>query len=164
MDGLGGAQGSDLTRIDNAMTLSRPSLLLFVLALGCRKDEGDEANVAAVVSVGIQTVTPQPFTETIGAIGMVAGRPGHVASLAAPVAARVANVLVGVGQHVSAGTPLVELDQTSFVGIARTADAALASAERNYERTKRLVDAGIAPKKDLDQVTTDLERARADAA
>lgn len=145
------------------MTTSRRALLLLILAAGCRKDTDEEAKVEAVVNVGIETVTAQPFTETIGAIGIVQGRPGHVATLTAPMAARVANVLAGVGQHVGAGTPLVELEQTSFVGAMRSADAGLAAAERNYERTKRLVDAGIAPRKDLDQATTDLERARADA-
>ena len=145
-------------------TRMRRAWCAIVLALlGCSKTAADEA-VQAVVNVRIATVTAQPFVETVGAIGTVAGRAGHVASLTSPAPARVVRVLVSVGQHVGGGTPLVELDQTPFVAATRTAEAALAAAERTYERTRRLVEQGISPRKDLDQATADLERARGDAA
>jgi len=129
----------------------------------CSKGAGDDT-VRAVVSVRTAVVTQQPFTETIGAIGVVTGRAGHVASLTAPTAARVVRVMVSVGQRVAAGTELVELDQTPFVAGSRSADAALAAAEKTFERTQRLAQEGIAPRKDVDQAATELERARADAA
>ena len=135
-----------------------------VLAVAaCSKNESDE-NVQAVVSVRTAVVAQQPFTETIGTIGVVTGRAGHMASLSAPTAARVVRVMVSVGQRVGAGSALVELDQSPFVAAARSADAALAAAEKTYERTQRLAQEGIAPRKDLDQAATELERARADAA
>jgi membrane fusion protein (multidrug efflux system) len=129
----------------------------------CSKSARDEA-VQAVVNVRTAVVTQQPFTETIGAIGVVTGRAGHMASVSAPTPARVVNVMVSVGQRVGAGTALVELDQTPFVAAARAAEAALAAAEKTFERTQRLAQEGIAPRKDLDQAATELERARAEAA
>jgi membrane fusion protein (multidrug efflux system) len=130
----------------------------------CRRDASEDETVAAVVNVRTAVVTKQPFTETVGAIGVVSARPGHFASLTSPALARVARVDVAVGQHVGAGTPLVELDQTAFIAAARTAESALATAQRSYDRTKRLVDEGISPAKDLEQAASDLERARGDAA
>src|SRR5204862_4274460 len=121
---------------------------LCVVALcvaACRKGGEADDHVQAVVGARTAIVSAQPFIETIGAIGVVSGRPGHIASLAAPLPARVARVLVGVGQHVAAGTVLVELDQTSFGASARSAEAALVAATQAYERTKRLADEGIAP-------------------
>jgi membrane fusion protein, multidrug efflux system len=138
-------------------------LLGMTLFIACSKS-AEEDSVQAVVNVRIAAVVAQPFTETVGAIGMVTGRAGHVASLSAPTAARVVRVMVSVGQHVGAGTLLVELDQTPFVAASRAAEAALAAAERTYERTRRLAQEGIVPRKDLDQATADLEKARGEAA
>jgi membrane fusion protein (multidrug efflux system) len=144
--------------------MSRSHIWLAVALLaGCRGDAGEES-VQAVVKVRTAVVRLQPFTETVGAIGVVAARPGHMATLTAPATARVVSVNVAVGQHVGAGTTLVELDQTSFVATARTAEAALATAQRAYDRTRRLVEEGIAPRKDLEQAAADLERAGGDAA
>ena len=145
-------------------TAARDASCVALLALvACSKTAADET-VQAVVNVRVATVAAQPFIETVGAIGTVTGRAGHVASLTSPAPARVVRVLVAPGQHVGGGTPLVELDQTPFVAATRTAEAALAAAEKTYERTRRLVEQGISPRKDLDQATADLERVRGDAA
>lgn len=140
--------------------------MVLAFAAGCsRKDEsGDQAAGQATVAARTAGVTAQGFTETVGAIGMVVGRPGHVATLGAPVSARIASVNVATGQRVAAGTALVTFDQTSFAGAAQAADAALSNAERNYERTSRLAAEGIAPRKDVDQAASDLAQARATAA
>ena len=136
--------------------------LLAFAACSASDHEGDA--VQAVVNVRTVTVTAQGFIESVGAIGTVAGRAGHVASLTSPAPARVVSVLVSVGQHVGGGTPLVELDQTPFAAATRSAEGALAVAEKAYERTRRLVEEGISPRKDLEQATADLEKARGDAA
>lgn len=136
------------------------------LVAGCGKtDERDEASAGqATVAAQTALVSAQGFTETVGAIGMVVGRPGHVATLGAPVSARISSVNVAVGQHVAPGTALVTFDQTSFSGAVQAADAALSNAERNYERTSRLAAEGIAPRKDVDQAASDLAQARAISA
>jgi len=145
-----------------ASCVVRVTALLLLAA--CKHSAAEDEAVQAVVNVRTAVVTKQPFTETVGAMGIVNARPGHFASLASPATARVARVNVAVGQHVGAGTPLIDLDQTSFVASSRTAEAALATAQRTYERTKRLVDEGISPAKDLEQAASDLERARGDAS
>src|SRR5699024_5476119 len=103
------------------------TLALLAVACGTRAGGEDAAGAdstksAPIVHARIERVSAAPFTETIGAIGVVAPRAGHVATLSAPGAARVARVLVGLGDHVPAGASLVVLDAAPF-------RAALQSAE-----------------------------------
>ena len=106
----------------------------------------------------------QPFTETVGAIGNVQARAGHSAALGAPGAARISRVLVSAGQHVTVGDVLVELDQTTFEAATGSAEAQLVASQRAYERAVRLADAGISPRKDVEQASAELAKARADAS
>jgi RND family efflux transporter MFP subunit len=143
------------------------SVCAFALLASCQKggEEGGQAGGSqSVVGAKTAVVTTGPFTESIGAIGTAAARPGRVAALSAPTATRIVHVYVSAGAHVRAGEPLVEFDQTSFRAATQTAEAALAAAERAEERARRLVTEGIIPRKDLDQATADLAKARADAA
>lgn len=136
-----------------------------VLGAACHKEAGDEdATVQAVVPAQTIVVTPQAFTEIMGAIGGVVPRAGHVATLSAPAAGRVGQVFVTTGQTVQAGQALIELDQAPFRAVTTAADAALAAAERAAEREQRLANEGIVPRKDAEQAAADVAKARADAA
>ncbi|MEP6691181.1 MAG: efflux RND transporter periplasmic adaptor subunit [Gemmatimonadaceae bacterium] len=131
---------------------------------GCRRGDDAEAKPAdATPIVGARTATAarRPFSETIDAIGAVASRPGHFAQLSAPSPTRVTNIFVAVGQRVSVGSPLVAFDRATFDAQAQSAEVALSTAQRAFERARRLVDAGILAKKDVDQATNDVAQARA---
>jgi membrane fusion protein (multidrug efflux system) len=136
---------------------------LFLGAFGCRGSE-NESDPNALVQVKTVVATIQPFAEIISAIGTVSARSGHIASLSPPAPARIAVVYVSQGQKVRTGSPLVAFEQAPFVAAAQSAQAALVAAERNYERARRLADAGIIPRKDADQAATELAQARAAAA
>jgi membrane fusion protein (multidrug efflux system) len=69
---------------------------------------------------------------------------------------------VSAGQKVWRGSTLVVLDQSSLRESVRSAEAALTAAERNDERARSLTEAGILPRKDLEQANADLAKARAD--
>jgi membrane fusion protein (multidrug efflux system) len=131
---------------------------------GCHKADESGGDPNALVQVKTAVATIEPFAETISAIGTVNARSGHIASLSPPAPARIATVYVSQGQKVSAGAPLVAFEQAPFVAAAQSAEAALTAAERNYERARRLADAGIVPRKDADQAATELAQARAAAA
>ena len=137
--------------------------LLIASILGCRDSE-NESGPNALVQVKTAVATIAPFAAIISAIGTVSARSGHIASLSPPSPARIAVVYVSQGQKVSAGTALVAFEQAPFVAAAQSAEAALVAAERNYERARRLADAGIVPRKDADQAATELAQARAAAA
>ena len=89
--------------------------------------------------------------------------PGHAATLSAPAAGRVANILVTSGQSVRVGQTLVELDQAPFQAALQSANAALAVAERANERQQRLAQEGIVPRKDAEAAAAEVARARAEA-
>ncbi len=137
---------------------------LVAAAFGCRKSAGDSGDPNALVNVKTAVATIEPFAETISAIGTVNARSGHIASLSPPAPARIAAVYVSQGQKVSVGTALVAFEQAPFVAAAQSAEAALVAAERNYERAKRLAEAGIVPSKDADLAATELAQARAAAS
>ncbi len=153
------------------VTLLSAALLLASCAKGgAAKDEapppaGEAVGAkSATVAANVATVTSESFGGAIDAIGVVAVRPGHIASLGAPGAARVSAVRVAVGDRVNAGTVLVELDPAPFDAAVQSSAAALLAATRNHERAQSLVDAGIAPRKDLDMATSDLAQATAASA
>jgi membrane fusion protein (multidrug efflux system) len=93
----------------------------------------------------------------------VVSRAGHVATLSAPAAGRVARTFVTTGQTVRQGETLIEMDRAPFEAALQSAEAALAAAERSNERQQRLAQEGIVPKKDAEQAATEVAKARADA-
>jgi RND family efflux transporter MFP subunit len=80
--------------------------------------------------------------------------------MSAPSPTRVSKVYVSFGAHVKAGDPLVEFEQPAFDAAAKGADASLAAAEKASERTQRLADAGVLPRKDAEAAAADLGVAR----
>ncbi len=143
-------------------------LAAFVLPVAisaCAKKAADDSaeKTQAVVSAQVAPVTTQRFTETVDAVGSVAPRAGHIASLAAPSPTRVSKVYVSFGAHVKAGDPLVEFEQPAFDAAAKGADASLAAAEKASDRTQRLADAGVLPRKDAEAAAADLGVARLNA-
>jgi membrane fusion protein, multidrug efflux system len=148
--------------------MKRHNLLVaiaMVASFACAKKKADEGDAAAHPVVGVRTIVvqPQAFNETLGAMGTVAPRAGHIATLSAPAASRVAQVFVTTGQSVQKGKILVELDQAPFQSSLQSAEAALAAAERASERAQRLAQEGIVPRKDAEQAAADVAKARADA-
>ncbi|MEP6495094.1 MAG: efflux RND transporter periplasmic adaptor subunit [bacterium] len=138
-----------------------------IVPLACSKgakEAGDSAAPHPTVGANTIVLAPQGFTETLGAIGTVVSRSGHVATLSAPAAGHVAEVSVTTGQTVHAGQTLVELDHAPFDAALRSAEATLAAAERGNERQQRLSQEGIVPRKDAEQSAADLAKARADVA
>jgi RND family efflux transporter MFP subunit len=137
---------------------------LAFVGVACKgADATAEGDVVPVVAAKTATVTVEPFTRTLTAIGSVVGRPGRYAALSAPSATRIARVHVAEGQRVGAGQPLVEFEQAQFVSAANAAQTALAAAQRNSERAQRLANEGIVPRKDAETAAADLARARSDA-
>ena len=73
-------------------------LILALLVSACSSAK-DESTASQVTAVGVRTavVTTQPFFETLGTIGAVEPRAGHVALLSAPAPTRVTQVFVSAG-------------------------------------------------------------------
>lgn len=126
------------------------------------KSASDPVSKGEVVA-SLDTVHASAFVETLSNMGTVTSRVGHVALLSAPAPTRVVRVLVAVGDRVRAGANLVELELPAFDAALTSAEAALTAAERTAARAQRLVDVGVAPRKELDVALADLAAARANA-
>ncbi|HEX4682225.1 MAG TPA: efflux RND transporter periplasmic adaptor subunit [Gemmatimonadaceae bacterium] len=145
--------------------MRRPVLLLAVgaLTIGCKGGAAASDDAPpAVVNASTIVVTPQGFTETAGSIGVVVGRAGHVATLSAAAPGRIASVEVSTGQTVAVGQTLVTLDPATFEAALHSAQIAVDAAQKNYDRSERLANEGIVPRKDAETAAADLARARSD--
>lgn len=127
---------------------------------GAEKAEEPKTSVAVTVA----SVAAESFSEVVVGTGVVAARTGHFAAMSAPAPARITTVHVALGDRVKEGDNLVSFETTSFDAAVSSADAALNTAEQAATRAKRLVDAGIAPRKDLETANSELATARANAA
>lgn len=116
------------------------------------------------VAVTVAPVTVESFSEVVSGTGVVAARTGHFAALAAPAPARITAVHVAVGDRVKEGDNLISFETTSFDAAVSSAEAALNAAEQAAARAKRLVDAGIAPRKESEAAAAELATARSNAA
>lgn len=148
--------------------MMRPCALLIVPAVllaACSRSQGDETGggTPAVVGAGTAVAVTQVMPQLVLAIGTVTPRPGRFAELAAPAPTRVARIFVSPGQRVAEGEALIEFERAPFDASARSAEAALGSAQRAYDRAVRLVQAGILAQKDSDQAAADLAQAQAAA-
>ena len=141
-------------------------LVVFLVLGACSRGEDASTSTAITPVIGAETAlaTAGPFTETLGAIGTVEPRAGRVAMLSAPVATRVAAVMVSAGQHVVQGDVLLEFEKTSITADAQSAEAALVTAQQAYDRAQRMVSEGIAARRDLEAASADLSKAKAAAA
>jgi RND family efflux transporter MFP subunit len=138
-------------------------VLSATLAAGCKDKEPDAAKPTAEVVATVADVGTERFTETVDGTGIVVGRSGHVAQMSAPAPTRVSKVFVMVGTSVKAGDPLIEFEQVTFEAAARSAVAALATAEKATARATRLADAGVLPRKDAELAASDLASAQLNA-
>jgi RND family efflux transporter MFP subunit len=144
--------------------MTRQCILAVILVVAaCNRGSGDDPASPVVVQVKTALAVMEPFAEMISAIGSVEARSGHFASLSAPAPARIATIYVSEGQRVSQGTPLIAFEQAPFVTAAQSAEAALAAAQRAYDRARGLADAGIVPRKDAEQAAKELAQAKAAA-
>lgn len=114
----------------------------------------------AQVAASVITVEESTFSETVSGSGVVAARVGHLASLSAPAPTRITAVHVSLGDRVQKGADLVSFETTSFDAAVTSAEAALNAAELAAARAKRLVDAGVSPRKDLELANSELAAVR----
>ncbi|MCE9600831.1 MAG: efflux RND transporter periplasmic adaptor subunit [Gemmatimonadetes bacterium] len=138
------------------------TILTAATLVACGGGEATEEEAGAAVAVRTEVVAVSDFTESVSAIGEVTPRIGHVAAIGAPAPTRVTSVLVTSGDRVSMGANLVDLESSVFASAAKGARATAEAARQNADRARRLVDAGILPRRDLEAATAALAAADAD--
>jgi HlyD family secretion protein len=103
-------------------------VLLVIVAWFIARRGAAEQEVEPIVEVEVAPSTRAEVREYVEAGGTLNALPGHEASFSAATAGRVTRVLVQVGQRVSAGQTLAELDRSVLAAQVRQAQATLQQA------------------------------------
>ena len=165
--------------------LALGSLTLLSLAIrGCRRssaatpDESNSATAADPRIVGNELTLPPTdprithlvtvpvapsVTDSLRVPGRVVWDDDATVRVFSPFAGRVERVVANVGERVKRGDVLAWIASPDFgqaQADARRAATDLALAKRTVERTRDLLDHGVAARKDLESAEADLERAR----
>lgn len=173
------------SRVRHALLLAALSLLSVAVG-GCRKssaatagDDGPGA-VGDVRVVGNELTIP-PADARIAHLVTVSAAPSVMDSLRvpgrvvwdddatvrvfSPLAGRVVRIVANVGQRVNAGDVLAWIAAPEYgqaQADAHRATTDLALVRRTVDRTRDLLDHGVAARKDLESAEADLERARSE--
>jgi RND family efflux transporter MFP subunit len=127
-----------------------------------------ERDVPTPIAVHCIAVTRRSLELTETLRGRVAPPPGGELPVASQVPGRIDRLLVREGDAIERGAVVASIDDSASQDALRQADSALAqanaaaaNAEVTLERTRQLVDRGIAAKQELDDATARIEAARA---
>lgn len=123
------------------------------------------ANSTINSKIELQTVVLQPYSADLKTTGTVEVITGQMAEIASPFSGRISKSFVKLGQKVSKGTPLFELNSTEFYEATKEYFQALQNkntTEINYKRQKDLVANGIGSQKDLEETENAYENSRKD--
>ncbi|HQV34101.1 MAG TPA: efflux RND transporter periplasmic adaptor subunit, partial [Calditrichia bacterium] len=107
-------------------------------------------------------VTPQIIRLPLEMPGTVEPSPERIAVISAPIEGMVVNILAHEGDRVRAGETLLEIESLEFANLLATylqAKSTVAFQRSELERVRQLVDKKIAPLRNLEQVTSETERA-----
>lgn len=147
---------------------SFPSLALLValslpLAAGCgKKGAAGGGFQMPPTPVEVAVVTPQTVRDQFRALGSLASQ--DQIEVVSELNATVVDLPFDEGQAVPAGALIARLDDREYRAASEHASAARDQAKSNYERAKTLKAQDAIPQQSLDDATTALKIAEADAA
>ncbi|MGA9041713.1 MAG: efflux RND transporter periplasmic adaptor subunit [Terriglobales bacterium] len=143
------------------------ALLLSALGVACSGSAAKgEAPQGGGFPVKIEVARAVPVSDTTEYVATLKSRDSAV--IMPEVEGRITQIYVHSGDHVAAGTVLLEIDprkQEATVNSQEHTRAAqqanLQWAQQQYDRTKGLADAGVVSQQDLDQAKAALDAAKA---
>jgi RND family efflux transporter MFP subunit len=155
------------------MEWSSPKIVLvasFALAVSAASCGGGAAKAGAPqgggIPVKVEVARSIPVSDTTEYVATLKSRDSAV--VMPEVEGRITQIYVHSGDHVSAGTALMQIDPSkqeatvnSNVQNRAAQIAALQYAKQQYERTNSLAAAGVVSKQDLDQAKSALDAAQA---
>ena len=111
----------------------------------------------------VQKAELQDFSAEFKTVGTVRPVSGKLAEIAPPFAGRIVKSYIKLGQKVSAGSPIFELNSSEFHEAVKSYFAAQSAnevAQKNYNRQKELAAHGVAAQRDLEQARSEAHIAR----
>ncbi len=147
--------------------------MLLALAAGtfvyaCGKSEADNAAAAGAPAIPVQVqIAPSvKIADTSEYLSILKSR--HSAAINPQVEGQITRIFVKSGDHVEAGTPLLQIDPLKQEATVNSQEASRAAQEANLryakvslERGQKLFDAGVISKQDLDNVQSGYDAALA---
>ncbi|MGM0985672.1 MAG: efflux RND transporter periplasmic adaptor subunit [Pseudomonadota bacterium] len=145
------------------MIIRTPLLAGLLLLAGCAEEAVEEPTLRPVRTLTLETSGAEAERELPGRLEAAANR-----RLSFRVSGRIASHEVAVGEPVAAGQSLARLEATDLrlqrdraASALAGAEAAAANAEAEWQRARRLYEAGSAPARDLDAARAQREATRA---
>jgi RND family efflux transporter MFP subunit len=142
-----------------------------MLVAACHAPAVDDAEKDTPVTVRCEAPRVGPVDETVALRGRIQPPPGGDLPVASQVAGRLAQVAVREGQAIREGDVVATIDDANTRDALRQADAALAqaraidaNAQVTLDRTRALVQRGIAARQELDDATAKAQEAHANVA
>src|SRR5258708_8316225 len=125
-----------------------------------------EGGEEAAMPVQVQLVESKPIAETTEYLALLKSR--HSATINPQVEGYITKIVVKSGDHVTAGTALLQIDPLKQEATVNSQEATRLAQESNVnlarvnlERAKKLAEAGVIAKADLDNAQTNYDTAMA---
>src|SRR5256712_6102047 len=159
------------TTVPASGRLEAPLLLALAAGLfvsGCQKSAADNAPGAgaAAMPVQVQIAPAVKIPDTTEYLSILKSR--HSAAINPQVEGQITGIFVKSGDHVQAGTLLLQIDPLKQEATVNSQEAARAAQEANVrfakislERAQKLFDAGVISKHEVDNVQTSYDAAQA---
>jgi RND family efflux transporter MFP subunit len=123
-----------------------------------------EGGAAAAMPVQVQLVEAKPIVETTEYLALLKSR--HSATINPQVEGYITKIFVKSGDHVAAGEALLQIDPLKQEATVNSQEATRLAQESNVnlarvnlERSKKLAEAGVIAKSDLDNAQTNYDTA-----
>src|SRR6266436_8792523 len=138
------------------------------LGYGCQKSAADNAAGAgaAAMPVQVQIAPAMKIPDTSEYLSILKSR--HSAAINPQVEGQITRIFVKSGDHVKAGTPLLQIDPLKQEATVNSQEASRTAQEPNLryakvslERAQKLFDAGVISKQELDNGQTGYDAALA---
>jgi len=135
---------------------------------GCQKSAADSAPGAAAPAIPaqVQIAPAVKIPDTTEYLSILKSR--HAAAINPQVEGQITRIFVKSGDHVDAGTPLLQIDPLKQEATVNSQEAARAAQEANLrfakislERAQKLFDAGVISKHEYDNAQTGYDAALA---
>jgi len=141
-----------------------------VFVYGCQKSAANNAPGAGAPAMAVQVLIAPAvkIPDTTEYLSILKSR--HSAAINPQVEGQITRIFVKSGDHVEAGTPLLQIDPLKQEATVNSQEAARAAQEANLrfakislERAQKLFDAGVISKHEFDNVQTSYDTALAQA-
>ena len=151
----------------NLTALATIACLVTAIAAGCgQKTPANAAAAMGPMPVQVQVVETQKIADTSEYLAVLKSR--HSAAINPQVEGQIVQIFVKSGDRVKAGQPLLQIDPLKQQASVNSQEASRAAQEANrryaqvsLERAKKLFDAGVISKQEMDNVQTNYDAAEA---